>query len=281
MKETSVLHIWNVAGVSSILAKYQNRLFGWKTWVIMRKEFDQFITTVYGELCSCGRARFYLKSILASRLYNIIHIHYIDKILPWLRRIYRRKCLVMHYHGSDIRGKWELKRRLWSKADLVIVSTQDLFTEAPSSERNKKIFHLPNPVDTELFKPMPNLRRKGKALFIYSSRRPKLRESLEWAKKIAKQNSLSLEILDIDRNPIRYIDMPRLLNRYEYFIDHCYVPALSKTALEALACGLKVIRWDGRVIEGLPEQHKPENVVKKLKEYYERACPEIFSKVLA
>jgi len=35
-----------------------------------------------------------------------------------------------------------------------------------------------------------------------------------------------------------------------------------KTALEALVCGLKVINWRGMVIEGLPMENHPENVVK-------------------
>jgi len=33
-------------------------------------------------------------------------------------------------------------------------------------------------------------------------------------------------------------------------------------------CGAKVIRWDGNIVEGLPEQHKPENVVRKLFEIF-------------
>lgn len=69
-------------------------------------------------------------------------------------------------------------------------------------------------------------------------------------------------------NPIPHRKMPMLLNQYEYFIDHCHVPALSKTGLEALACGCKVVRWDGKIIQGLPLEHRPENVIEKLKKIY-------------
>lgn len=38
---------------------------------------------------------------------------------------------------------------------------------------------------------------------------------------------------------------------------------MSKTGLESLACGLKVIRWDGKVVKEPPTRNLPENVVKK------------------
>jgi hypothetical protein len=46
------------------------------------------------------------------------------------------------------------------------------------------------------------------------------------------------------------------------------IPSLSKTALGALACGLKVVRWNEEVVEGLPEEYKPENVIRRLIEVY-------------
>jgi len=83
------------------------------------------------------------------------------------------------------------------------------------------------------------------------------------------KNGLKLEIVDRVRQPIPYMRLPTFLNSFEYYIDRNYIPSLSKTALEALACGVKVIRWDGKIIKKLPEQHKPENVIRKLAEIYE------------
>ena len=55
-----------------------------------------------------------------------------------------------------------------------------------------------------------------------------------------------------------------------YYIDRTSPESLSKTALEALACGLKVIRWDGRVVSGLPEDHRPERVAEVVWRIYGR-----------
>ncbi len=63
--------------------------------------------------------------------------------------------------------------------------------------------------------------------------------------------------------------MPDLLNQYEKYIDYkvtnfgLELKALSRTALEALACGCDVYH-DGKIIESLPQEHMPEVVMKKL-----------------
>ncbi len=271
----SVLHIWNVAGVASIIAKYQYRLFGWNTWVLMRRRYDPYGLTIYGEILDTGSLSFYVKSFIKARGYDIVHIHYLDRLVPWIKRFYRNKCIVIHYHGSDIRGKWFIRRSKWLKADLVLVATPDLYNESPEEYRGNKIYYLPNPVDTELFKPMNIARKRNTALYLYSRKNIKLRESLEWAREIARKHGLKLEVINIDEKPIKYIELPRILNQYEYFIDHRYVEALSKTALEALACNTKVIRWDGEIVEKLPQQHRPEKVVELLKKYYREKCRNI------
>ena len=68
---------------------------------------------------------------------------------------------------------------------------------------------------------------------------------------------------------IPYEDMVDLFNKYELFLDYkvtdfgMVLGAMSRSALEALACGCKVYH-DGKVIEKLPDEHKPEVVIKKL-----------------
>jgi hypothetical protein len=44
---------------------------------------------------------------------------------------------------------------------------------------------------------------------------------------------------------------------------------ISKTGLEALACGLKVLNYKGEWMQGLPDKQKRENVVKQLIGLYE------------
>ncbi len=264
-----VLHVWNTAGVASTLAKYQSKVLGWKTWVIARKKYDPYGLTTYGEALNTSAYGFALRALLYAARYDVIHVHDLDSIIPLIRLVHgHRKHVVIHYHGSSIRDKWLEKRARWSRADLVIVATRDLLASAPKDAEAR---FLPNPVDTELFRPLPHVKREpGTALFFYDET-PKLKSSLEWARETARKLGLKLVVHDRSRRPIPYKLLPEFLNRFEYFIDHNWVEALSKTALEALACGLKVVRWDGRVLEGLPVEHKPEVVVRRLARLYAEA----------
>ncbi len=257
-----VLHVWNTAGVASILAKHQRKLLNWDTWVIYRRKYDRYGFTVYGELSNLPSILFYLKTLIKAVKFNVIHIHDIDRIIPFLRSVYGSKKIIIHYHGSSIRGRWREKEKYWSKADMVFVSTKDLYEEAPSKA---SVYYIPNPVDTDIFKPIKMRKVRKGALFIYDES-PKLRESLNWARTIASKYGLKLYIHYRNRTPIPYTYLPIFLNKFEYFIDHTWVPALSKTALEALACGLNVIRWDNKVISGLPHENKPEYPVRLIAE---------------
>ncbi len=267
-----VLHVWNTAGIGSIIAKWENKLLNWKTNVFMYKAYDPFGFTIFGELWGSEKASvnekivFFLKSLIKSKEYDIIHIHYHDVFIPFIKKLYRNnKLIIMHYHGSDIRNKWEKRSKYWKKADIILVSTKDLLDGSPENT----VF-VPNPVDVDLFYPMEKSRKKGTALFFYD-RTPKLRYSLPWAINIARKMGLELTVINREINPISYKRMPYILNKYEYFIDHKYVPALSKTALEALACGLKVIRWDNKVIHGLPYKHHPRYTIKLLENTIRKA----------
>ncbi|MEM4311500.1 MAG: hypothetical protein QXX95_03840 [Nitrososphaerales archaeon] len=262
LKGLKVLHIWNTAGVASIIAKYMDRIYETKSWVIMRKKFDKFGLTSYGECWDTNAKIFTLRALWKAKNYSLIHVHAFDRIVPLIKFLYPRKPLVLHYHGSDIRGKWNLRRRYWSKADFIIVSAPDMLKGAPS-----EALYLPNPVDTELFyirgKPEP------KTAFHFSYYADDL------AKKLAEKYGLTLTIHNREENPIPYKTLSLFLSSYEYYIDVKrdlsnlnLLKEISKTGLEALACGCKVIRWDGSIMEGLPPEHYPEVVVRKLWEIY-------------
>jgi glycosyltransferase involved in cell wall biosynthesis len=244
-----VLHIWNTAGVASVIAKYMDRILGTESLVVHRKAFDRYGVTTYGELWDCGAKVFALRCLLLARRFDIIHVHSLDKLVPFLKILYPGKPVILHYHGNDIRNKWSLKRKYWSKADAILYSTPDLLNH----ETPKLAVYLPNPVDTDLFHKFPDTFRKSRTALAF-----KYHLDIDKANSYAKKYGLSIEFLE--RN-IPHNKMPEILNKYEYYIDQTQIPSLSKTALEALACGLKVIRWDGEIIEGLPEEHKPENVV--------------------
>jgi len=258
-----VLHIWNTAGVGSIIAKYMDKTFGTESWVIMRKRFDKFGLTTYGECWDCGSKTFTLKALLEARKYDLIHVHDFDKIVPLLKRIYSKKPVVLHYHGSRIRGKAEERYKYYCNADFIIVSTPDLLETLPDAT------YVPNPVDTEFFR-QTNKHNDNSAVYIIKHQ---LGEDLEWARKMAEKYGLNLSFRDRVKNPIPHVELPSFLNQFSYYIDRDYIKSLSKTALEALACGLKVIDYKERIIHPpLPSLHRPEKVVNELYQIYQQIC---------
>jgi glycosyltransferase involved in cell wall biosynthesis len=183
-----ILHICNTAGVGSIIAKYMDRLFGTESLVVNRHVLDPYGFTTYGEIWSCSSKIFTLKCLLIAKRFDIIHIHYFDKIIPLLKLLYPKKLVVMHYHGDDIRGKWGLKRKYWSKADVVIYSTLDLLDK----ETPRTAIYMPNPVDTEIFYPR-KIKQQPKTAFHLSYNADNL------AKEYAGEHNLKLTIFDLKK----------------------------------------------------------------------------------
>ena len=63
------------------------------------------------------------------------------------------------------------------------------------------------------------------------------------------------------------------LKKYDVYIDLRFVDRkllknLSKTALEALACGLRVLNYNLEFVDNLPSEHCPTNVVTILSSSY-------------
>ena len=267
-----ILHVWNTAGVGSIIAKFMDKIYGTESWLVHRRDFDHYGLTTYGELWASGARVFALRCLIEARKYDIIHVHSLEKIVPFLKLIYPRKPVVLHYHGSEIRDQWSIKRRFWNKADLMFYSTQDL----SDSETPKSAFYIPNPVDLDIFTHGPGEHARGTATH-FSYRADDL------AGEYVKKYGLKLEIYDKNRHGrMPHAEVPEFLRRFEYYIDVKRDPdgdlwkiPLSKTALEALACGLKVINWEGKEIDSLPIENFPENVVKVIFEKYLRLIPRV------
>ena len=67
--------------------------------------------------------------------------------------------------------------------------------------------------------------------------------------------------------------MPEFLNQYEMYVDIRYVNELlledlSTTSLQSLACGLKVITPQLKILDTFPNQHNPTQIVDKLVKLY-------------
>lgn len=261
-----ILHVWDYAGVSCILAKYL-RNKGYKSKVLMRKSHDPMGIVKYykEERLGFGGRLFLEYSSLKSLNYDIIHVHGLYKFVPKLRKRYPKKKIVLHYHGLDI--KWNKERDLMKEcekmSDLVITASKQLHEFVDNS------VYLPTIIDTELFRPMDEAKRK-KAIMM------SIRYlDIDATKKFLVYNNCpyDYEIFDREKNPIQYWEMPKFLNKYKTLIDvkisnGVLTQAMSKTSLEALACGLEVYNYESEVINELPEEHKPENVIKKLIHYY-------------
>ena len=72
-----------------------------------------------------------------------------------------------------------------------------------------------------------------------------------------------------------YEEIPNFLKKYDVYVDIRIVndkilENLSKTALESLACGLKVLNYKLEYIDKLPEMHNPINVVNQLENIYNK-----------
>jgi len=254
-----ILHVWNTAGVASVIAKFTDNQYGTSSTVITRKAADRVALTTYGTAYPDGAVRFFARALWMARSADLVHVHSLDRVVPWLKRLYS-KPVVMHYHGTDIEGRWREKEARWNKAEYIAVSTPNLLEGAPPSA----VF-VPNPVDTDLFRPLQGRREPDSAVsFRYGMDAD--------AEAIAKK--LGLNLVMLERWSVRYEQMPQTLSKYDYYIDmrkppeHAVARSVGKAALEALACGCKVVTWEGKIIEGLPAEHDAKSVASRWDEIY-------------
>jgi glycosyltransferase involved in cell wall biosynthesis len=254
-----VLHIWNTAGVASVIAKFTDREFATTSTVITRKAADRVGLTTYGTAYPDGPSRFFARAVWTARRADLIHVHSLDRVVPWVKRLYA-KPVVMHYHGTDIDGRWREKEGRWRRADYVAVSTPNLLSGAPQNA-----VYVPNPVDTDLFRPGP-LERDPRSSVSF-------RYGMD-AEAQAIADKLGLNLVWLDRWSVNHQQMPQTFSKYAYYVDmrkppgHLTAQSVGKAALEALACGCKAVDWQGNVIGGLPPEHDPRSVAAKWHDVY-------------
>ncbi|MGZ8890188.1 MAG: hypothetical protein ACXW0J_02165, partial [Nitrososphaeraceae archaeon] len=87
--------------------------------------------------------------------------------------------------------------------------------------------------------------------------------------------NLKIDVLDRTKTPILYEEIPNFLKKYDVYVDIRIVndkilENFSKTALESLACGLKVLNYKLEYVYGLPDIHNPVNVTNELKNIYNK-----------
>jgi hypothetical protein len=292
-----VLHIWDQAGVAFILAKFQ-QINGNESKVIRVKNADKYgIDEFYKEYgLFVAPEELVNRSIEEARRADVIHIHSLPEMVINIRNTYKEsKVIILHYHGTDIRGSEDnsrifnlrnilrpkkivrkiRNRRLHIKAqrlaDRVIVSTPDLIQLVKGS-----IF-LPNPIDTNHFNKKLIKERSNDASddvykgILVNSEVTNINLAINYCKQ--KNINFNIDIYDRTKNPICYKDIPNFLKKYNVYIDLRFVNEkllknLSKTALEALACGLRVINYNLEYVDDLPSEHYPINVITMLSSIY-------------
>jgi hypothetical protein len=296
-----ILHIWDQAGVAFVLAKYQ-RLNGHESKAIMVREYDKYgIGKFYNQyVIDATLDDFDQKSIDEAHSADILHVHSrSDMVFRFREKYGNSKKIILQYHGTDIRGikKQKLphrsklsdlavrgiftyrrvrdsiliKKRVHSKAqrlaDSVIVSTPDLLPLVSNA-----IF-LPNPIDTDHFTPdkISSPKVETPHALTMNTEAIDIQMTLSFCKK--NNVNLDIEVYNRIRDPIMYGDMPAFLKKYEVYVDVRFVDGkilenVSKTALEALACGLDVLDYKLDRRHGLPEEYNPMNVTSRLETIY-------------
>lgn len=174
---------------------------------------------------------------------DLVHSHFLGtaSVVAFLSG----RPYVVHVHGSDVRNKnlTTVQKTVLKHARAILYATSDLKKRLP-----RRSIYLPTPVGSQ-FKNL-NLERTFKTAY----------------KPVSYEKTIKCNLF---LRYFRYDEMPKILNTVETFIDRYSVPSLSKTALEALACGCVVVK-NGKKLKGLPPEHKARNVALRLYEIYEK-----------
>lgn len=252
-----ILHVWEVAGVASTLSRHLAPL-GYDCKVICSDKGDPFGFTE--NHINHSKPLTAVLLIAEAIKYDLLHIHFHDELLPLLRRVYPLKPMVMHYHGSDIRGKD--RSQFHRHADAILYSTRDLRPYLPDYAE-----FLPNPVENCFCPGADSTIRDCAVHFSYGAD--------DLAEKIAGKYGLPLVIV---KKPIPHREMPTLLHNYTHLVEAkrkdgreimgSVEDTGSLLSLEALASGLTVLCRDGER-RGLPQEHQASVVAERVAHIYE------------
>jgi hypothetical protein len=302
-----ILHINDQAGVACILAKYQ-RFNGRESKVLSYNNIDKFgILKYYKDYVNIvERDNFVKYCISVAKDVDVIHIHSKEELVIKMRKRFgNSKKIILHYHGTDIRnrvtptdssmknlknksrlfvakGRYRLrliqmgyykslhKLRIESQklADEILVSTPDLLSLLPNAK------YLPNPVDLEHFsKDDVSKNRSSNNALTIKTETGNIEQTLQYCKE--NNIDLKIDVFDRTKTPLLHEQIPNLLKKYDIYVDIKMVndqllESLSKTGLESLACGLKVLNYNLEYLDKLPQMHNPVYVVNQLENIYNK-----------
>jgi hypothetical protein len=252
MAELRVLYLWNPAGALSPVADWLID-YGQQAMIIMSTEFDLFGNTSISRAARMVHSsnQYYREVIKQLIVFQPTHIH-VNASLPSLvlaRLLHPTLPIIFHYHGIEVRNRQSVHPEM-VLADKVLVSTPDLRKYGEWYDRPvDRIFHYTGG------------RENNTAIMFYADFF--MKDLREQAKEWCDMRGIKLTIVEREHDKgIPFKDMPAFLSKFEFFMDfkgYGDPEAISRLAIEALACGCKVISDTNptRVITDYPSA-KPE-----------------------
>lgn len=158
----------------------------------------------------------------------------------------------------------------------------------------KKIIHIPNIIDIDLFKPLKDEKKEKHILYVgklYAAKNLKnlliafkdLKDftldiigegdSLEDLKSLSKQHNLKTNFLGVMANE----KLPEIINQYEIFILPSHYEGNPKSLLEAMSCGIACIGTNVRGINNVIEHKKNGYLCKIDSESIRNAILEVYN----
>ena len=276
--------------------------------ILTNYKFDKFgIFKFYREYVDIIQGSNYIDYCISeAKDADIIHIHSMEELVVKMRKTFGdSKKIILHYHGTDIRGlkpnfsplqNMKTRTKLFAAkvrnrirvvktgyykslsslrmesqkiADEILVSTPDLLSLLPNAK------YLPNPVDVDHFSKnnATTINEFNDKALTIKTPTGNTQKSLQYCKE--NNITLKIDVFDRTKMPTLYEEIPNLLKKYKVYVDIRVVndkilESLSKTALESLACGLKVLNYKLEYVDKLPEMHNPVNVIKQLQNIYNK-----------
>jgi len=229
-----VLYLWNTAGALTPVADWlvEN---GHQAKILMSSRYDVFGSTSMSRTARMvySRGEYYKAMVSELLTYQPTHIHVNQSLqsLVLARLLHPRTPIVFQYHGVEVRYRDRVHHEM-VLADKVIVSTPDLERYGEWYDR---------PVDKMFY--YRGGRIKKTALMLYA---PFFMKDLrKAAKEWCRERGIELRILDREKGEgVPYRDMPEFLSKFEYYLDfkgYGDTRAISRLAVEALACGCRVV----------------------------------------
>ena len=263
-----IVHIYNTANVPAIMAKGLRKK-GHNVYVFSNDAGDYFrqgecyggVHPIRGDpiphaLDNCKDA-------------HIIHCHSIPHQIKKIRSKFPDKKIILEYHGNDKRKHTPEIEKL---VDKILVATPTLLEEGWT--------YLPNPVDLTWWKKRKHYGDKYFWMKQWCGI-DKGEIGMEWdiIEKTVKQfrdvNHVNLYIIKRwifftkYSNMQKWYDIYDVWVEYKPYVDYSKGRTLSMTAMEALACGLRVYYLaENLYIDDFPMEHDAVKVVDVLEQIY-------------